>query len=201
MPTGKNAIILFSEVSEDVIRNSEAEQLVKIRRKGSIVPLAVQSDYAKEALAGAVSGQSLAEAAKEGGYVVEPIAAGSDLSIVEGLDDERSLLDAIDKAFALNTTKMLIVIVTPKLAVFYGLGIERGVDLEKPLPAACIAPTVSWICDLPLPAQVEAAPAYAVLKGLNFKAKEIAKMKNIIAALELKIERDNRKPWDKHDCA
>ena len=87
------------------------------------------------------------------------------------------------------------------MALFYGLGIERGIVLEKPLPAACIAPTLAWIGDLPLPAGVEAAPAYAVLKGLNFKAREIAKLKDANDALMLKIERDNRKPWDKHDCA
>ena len=201
MSTGKNVIVLFSTVSEDVLKSSEAEQLVKMRRKGALVPLSVAADVKTEALAGAPSGQSIAEAAKEGGYVVEPIAAGSELSIVEGLADEAALLAEIDKAFALASTKMLLVVVTPSLALFYGLGIERNVVLEKPLPAACVAPTLAWIGDLPLPAQVEAAPAYAVLKGLNFKAKEIAKMKDTNDALMLKIERDNRKPWDKHDCA
>ncbi len=201
MATGKNVIVLFSTVAEDVLRNSEAEQLVKMRRKGALVPLSVTADVKTEALAGAAAGQSIAEAAKKGGYVVEPIAAGSELSIVEGLADEAALLAEIDKAFALATTKMLLVVVTPSLALFYGLGIERNVVLEKPLPAACVAPTLAWIGDLPLPAQVEAAPAYAVLKGLNFKAKEIAKMKDTNDALMLKIERDNRKPWDKHDCA
>jgi hypothetical protein len=201
MATGKNVIVLFSTVAEDVLRNSEAEQLVKMRRKGALVPLSVTADVKTEALAGAAAGQSIAEAAKKGGYVVEPIAAGSELSIVEGLADEAALLAEIDKAFALATTKMLLVVVTPSLALFYGLGIERNVVLEKPLPAACVAPTLAWIGDLPLPAQVEAAPSYAVLKGLNFKAKEIAKMKDTNDALMLKIERDNRKPWDKHDCA
>ena len=201
MSTGKNVIVLFSTVSEDVLKSSEAEQLVKMRRKGALVPLSVAADVKTEALAGAPSGQSIAEAAKEGGYVVEPIAAGSELSIVEGLADEAALLAEIDKAFALASTKMLLVVVTPSLALFYGLGIERNVVLDKPLPAACVAPTLAWIGDLPLPAQVEAAPAYAVLKGLNFKAKEIAKMKDTNDALMLKIERDNRKPWDKHDCA
>lgn len=201
MPTGKNVFVLFSSVSEDVLRSSEAEQLVKMRRKGALVPLTVVSDVKAEALAGAAQGQSIEDAAKEGGYVVEPIALASELSVVDGLADEAALLAEIDKAFALSTTKMTLVVVTPTLALFYGLGIERNVVLDKALPAACIAPTLAWIGDLPLPAQVEAAPAYAVLKGLNFKAKEIAKMKDTNDALMLKIERDNRKPWDKHDCA
>ena len=201
MATGKNVIVLFTTVSEDVLKNSQAEQLVKMRRKGALVPLSVAGDVKSEALAGAPSGQSIADAARESGYVVEPIALGSELSIVEGIGSEAALLAEIDKCFALSTTKMLLVVICPTMALFYGLGIERNSVLEKALPAACIAPTLAWIGDLPLPAQVEAAPAYAVLKGLNFKAKEIAKLKDSNDALMLKIERDNRKPWDKHDCA
>ncbi|MBO4318620.1 MAG: hypothetical protein J5855_10175, partial [Mailhella sp.] len=64
MSTGKNVIVLFSTVSEDVLKSSEAEQLVKMRRKGALVPLSVAADVKTEALAGAPSGQSIAEAAK-----------------------------------------------------------------------------------------------------------------------------------------
>ncbi|MBO4318257.1 MAG: hypothetical protein J5855_08285 [Mailhella sp.] len=201
MATGKNVIVLFANVPEEVLINSEADQLVKMRRKGSMVHIAAAGDVKVEALAGAPTGQSLADAAKEGGYVVEPIAPASELSIVEDIADEAVLLAEIDKAFALASTKMLLVVVTKTCALFYGLGIERGVIIETPVPAACIAPTLAWIGDLPLPAQVEAAPLYKIIKGLNYKAKEIAKLRDSIAALELKIERDNRKPWDKHDCA
>ena len=201
MATGKNVFVIVSDASDDFLKNSDAEQMVKLRRKGALVPLTAKGDLVTEALAGAPSGESIVDAAKNAGYVVEPIAAGSELSVVEGLDDEASLLAEIDKAFAIASTKMIIVVVTPAMALFYGLGIERNVVLEKPLPATCIAPTLAWLGDLPLPAQVEAAPAYAVIKGLNFKAKEIAKLKDTNDALMLKIERDNRKPWDKHDCA
>ncbi|WP_077073878.1 hypothetical protein [Mailhella massiliensis] len=201
MATGKNVFILFSQVSDNVLKNSEAELLVKMRRKGALVPLSVVNDVKMEALAGAVAGESMIDAAKNAGYVVEPIAAGSELSVVEGLDDESALLAELDKAFAIASTKMILVIVTPTMALFYGLGIERNIVLTSPLPAASIAPTLAWLGDLPLPAQVEAAPAYAVIKGLNFKAREIAKLKDTNDALMLKIERDNRKPWDKHDCA
>lgn len=201
MATGKNVFILFSQVSDDFLKNSDAELLVKMRRKGALVPLSVKKDVIMEALAGAPSGESMEDAARAAGYVVEPIAAGSELSVVKGIADEAALLAELDKAFALSTTKMILVVVTPTMALFYGLGIERNLVLEKPLPAACIAPTLAWLGDLPLPAQVEAAPAYAVIKGLNFKAREIAKLKDTNDALMLKIERDNRKPWDKHDCA
>ncbi len=201
MATGKNVFILFSQVSDDFLKNSDAELLVKMRRKGALVPLSVEKDVIVEALAGAPSGESMEDAARAAGYVVEPIAAGSELSVVKGIADEAALLAELDKAFALSTTKMILVVVTPTMALFYGLGIERNLVLEKPLPAACIAPTLAWLGDLPLPAQVEAAPAYAVIKGLNFKAREIAKLKDTNDALMLKIERDNRKPWDKHDCA
>lgn len=201
MATGKNVFLIFADVADDLLKTGEAEQLVKMRRKGALVPLTVTKDLKTEALAGAMEGESIADAARSAGYVVEPIAPGSELSVVDGIADEAALLAVLDQALAIPSTKMLIVIAARSTALFYGLGVERGVVLEKPLPAACIAPTLAWIGDLPLPANVEAAPAYAVLKGLNFKAKEIAKLKDANDALMLKIERDNRKPWDKHDCA
>lgn len=201
MATGKNVFLIFADLTDDVLKTGEAEQLVKMRRKGALVPLTVAKDVKAEALAGAATGESIADAARNAGYVVEPIAPGSELSVVDGIRNEAGLLAVLDQALAIPSTRMLIVVVTRTLALFYGLGIERGIVLEKPLPAACIAPTLAWIGDLPLPAGVEAAPAYAVLKGLNFKAREIAKLKDANDALMLKIERDNRKPWDKHDCA
>lgn len=201
MATGKNVFVIFADVADDLLAKGEAEQLVKMRRKGALVPLTVTKDLKTEALAGAMEGESIADAARSAGYVVEPIAPGSELSVADGVMDEAGLLAVLDQALAIPSTRMLIVVVARALVLFYGLGIERGIVLEKPLPAACIAPTLAWIGDLPLPAGVEAAPAYAVLKGLNFKAKEIAKLKDANDALMLKIERDNRKPWDKHDCA
>lgn len=201
MATGKNVFVIFADVADDLLAKGEAEQLVKMRRKGALVPLTVTKDLKTEALAGAMEGESIADAARSAGYVVEPIAPGSELSVADGVMDEAGLLAVLDQALAIPSTRMLIVVVARTLALFYGLGIERGIVLEKPLPAACIAPTLAWIGDLPLPAGVEAAPAYAVLKGLNFKAREIAKLKDANDALMLKIERDNRKPWDKHDCA
>lgn len=201
MATGKNVFLIFADVADDLLKSGEAEQLVKLRRKGALVPLTVTHDLKTEALAGAGAGESIADAARAAGYVVEPLAPGSELAVVDGIADEAALLAVLDQALAIPSTKMLIVITARSTALFYGLGVERGVVLEKPLPAACIAPTLAWIGDLPLPAAVEAAPAYAVLKGLNFKAREIAKLKDANDALMLKIERDNRKPWDKHDCA
>lgn len=201
MATGKNVFVIFADVADDLLAKGEAEQLVKMRRKGALVPLTVTKALKTEALAGAMEGESIVDAARSAGYVVEPIAPGSELSVADGVMDEAGLLAVLDQALAIPSTRMLIVVVARTLALFYGLGIERGIVLEKALPAACIAPTLAWIGDLPLPAGVEAAPAYAVLKGLNFKAKEIAKLKDANDALMLKIERDNRKPWDKHDCA
>lgn len=201
MATGKNVFLFFADVPGEVLATGEAEQLVKMRRKGALIPLTVTNDLETEALAGAPAGESIIDAARADGYVVEPVGPGSELSVVRGIKDEAALLAALDQALAIPSAKMLIVVATPGMALFYGLGVERGLVREKAQPAACIAPTLAWLGDLPLPAQVEAAPAYAVLKGLNYKAKEIARLKDANDALMLKIERDNRKPWDKHDCA
>ena len=107
----------------------------------------------------------------------------------------------LDQALALSSKKLLIVVACPSLAVFYGLGIERGITLEKPVPAASIAPTIAWLGDLPLPSGVEAPVAYRVIKGLNFKMREVRKLFETNASMMEALERGSRKPWEKHDCA
>ena len=201
MATGKNVFVIFTDLADEIMKSSEAEPFAKLRRKGAIVPLAAAKDVRLEALAGAGEGESIVDAAKAAGHAVGPVAAGSELSVTDNVHGETELCAVLDQVFAVASPKMLVVVVAPAMALFYGLGIERNVMLEKPLPAACIAPTLAWLGDLPLPSGVQAAPAYGVIKGLNYKAKEIAKLRDGYEALMLKIERDNRKPWDKHDCA
>ena len=122
MATGKNVFLIFADLTDDVLKTGEAEQLVKMRRKGALVPLTVAKDVKAEALAGAATGESIADAARNAGYVVEPIAPGSELSVVDGIRNEAGLLAVLDQALAIPSTRMLIVVVTRTLALFYGLG-------------------------------------------------------------------------------
>lgn len=105
----------------------------------------MERDLRTEAGAGAASGQMIWDAAAEAGLVVEPITEeGSDFFVADA-PTEAELLKVLDEALSLSSKKLLIVVACPSLAVFYGLGIERGITLEKPVPAASIAPTIAWL--------------------------------------------------------
>lgn len=200
MATGKKALIVFTSMSADELRASEDPHIVKIRQKGALAPLKVEKDLKTEAGAGSAGGQTIWDAARAEGFVVEPMGAGTDMAVVDA-STEAEVSAALAQAFDTGCKKLLIVVACPTLAIFYGLGVERGVELDKPVPAASIAPTLAWLGDFPLPAQVEAAVAYPVLKGLNFKMREVHKLNDSMNAMMTAMERNNRKPWDKHDCA
>ena len=201
MANQKKTLLVFTSVDADVLRNGSAASLEKLRQKGALAPLTVERDLRTEAGAGAASGQMIWDAAAEAGLVVEPITEeGSDFFVADA-PTEAELINVLDEALALSSKKLLIVVACPSLAVFYGLGIERGITLEKPVPAACIAPTIARLGDLPLPSGVEAPAAYRVIKGLNFKMREVRKLFETNASMMEALERGSRKPWEKHDCA
>ena len=85
---------------------------------------------------------------------------------------------------------------------FYGLAIngKAGV-VERAVTAADVALTIATIADLAIDGSCTAAVIYQVMKNPNLKLDEIKKLKEAIARMESVINRDNREPWDKHDCA
>ena len=177
MANQKKTLLVFTSVDADVLRNGSAASLEKLRQKGALVPLTVERDLRTEAGAGAASGQMIWDAAAEAGLVVEPITEeGSDFFVADA-PTEAELLKVLDEALSLSIT------------------------LEKPVPAASIAPTIAWLGDLPLPSGVEAPAAYRVIKGLNFKMREVRKLFETNASMMEALERGSRKPWEKHDCA
>ena len=57
------------------------------------------------------------------------------------------------------------------------------------------------IADLPVGEACTGAIIYQVMKNPNLKLEEIKKLKEALVRMESVIQRDNREPWDKHDCA
>ena len=57
------------------------------------------------------------------------------------------------------------------------------------------------IADLPVDEDCTGAIIYQVMKNPNLKLEEIKKLKEALVRMESVIQRDNREPWDKHDCA
>ena len=64
-----------------------------------------------------------------------------------------------------------------------------------------IAVTIATIADLPIDEDCTGAIIYQVMKNPNLKLEEIKKLKEALVRMESVIQRDNREPWDKHDCA
>ncbi|MFQ8735889.1 MAG: hypothetical protein ACLSAH_07520 [Bilophila wadsworthia] len=64
-----------------------------------------------------------------------------------------------------------------------------------------IAVTIATIADLPVDEDCTGAIIYQVMKNPNLKLEEIKKLKEALVRMESVIQRDNREPWDKHDCA
>ncbi len=87
------------------------------------------------------------------------------------------------------------------LLAFNGPGIKKGYRLERNCSLIDIVPTICYLMDLPLPEQAEGAILYQALKNPNMKAEEIAKLKAGLARMETALQRGERQPWDKHECA
>jgi predicted AlkP superfamily phosphohydrolase/phosphomutase len=87
------------------------------------------------------------------------------------------------------------------LLSFTGLGIKKGQRLERTCHLVDIVPTICYLMGLPLPAQAEGGIIYQVFKDPNFLPQELDKLKAGLARMETALQRGERQPWDKHECA
>ncbi|WP_320174028.1 hypothetical protein [Maridesulfovibrio sp.] len=98
--------------------------------------------------------------------------------------------------------RTLIVISCNEGLYFAGLGINKKAGkVERSANAADVIATICYIADLPVTADCTGGVLYQVLKDPNMKIKEVTKLKEALARMEVALQRDNREPWDKHDCA
>jgi arylsulfatase A-like enzyme len=87
------------------------------------------------------------------------------------------------------------------LLAMAGPGLRRGYRMERTAWLTDIVPTLCYLMDWPLPEQAEGAVLYQAFKDPNFKLKETAKLRDALARMETALARQDRQPWDKHDCA
>ena len=87
------------------------------------------------------------------------------------------------------------------LLALSGPGIKKNHRLERSCWLTDIVPTICYLMDWPIPAQAEGAVLYQALKKPNFKADQINKLKDGLARMETALQRGERQPWDKHECA
>lgn len=110
--------------------------------------------------------------------------------------------EAVAAALEAANRRTVVVVVAKDGIAFCGMGINgKAGKVERPATAEDIVLTIATLVDLPIPEDCTAAIVYQVLKDPNMKLNEIIKLREALARMESVIERNNREPWDKHDCA
>jgi predicted AlkP superfamily phosphohydrolase/phosphomutase len=74
------------------------------------------------------------------------------------------------------------------LEAYYGPGIKKGLSLERTCGLTDVVPTVCYMMDWPVPAQVEGAVLYQVLNDPDFKAKEANRLREKLAKMEAELQ-------------
>ncbi|MFW5500321.1 MULTISPECIES: hypothetical protein [unclassified Maridesulfovibrio] len=116
--------------------------------------------------------------------------------------DGAALEAAVEQISEAADRRTLIVIACNEGLYFAGLGINKKAGkVERSATASDIIATICYIGDLLVPEDCTGGVLYQVLKDPNMKIKEVTKLKEALARMEVALQRDNREPWDKHDCA
>jgi hypothetical protein len=96
--------------------------------------------------------------------------------------------------------RTVLAVVAPEQLIFFGFGVNVG-RFERPASSVDVLPTLAQTGEFFLAPPIKGAVLYEALKNPNFKQVQIAKLKAALARLEKALKRDEREPWDKHDCA
>ncbi len=183
----KKAILVLAD-SLDL--NASGDTLDALRKKAALLPHADCAGLAAvaEKLGAVKTDASGIQAALDGAK------EDSVLVMVEG--------DALAAALEAADRRTLVIVATGKGAAFHGLAINaKAGTVERAVNAQDIAVTIATIADLPVDENCTGAIIYQVMKNPNLKLDEIRKLKEALVRMESVIQRDNREPWDKHDCA
>ena len=183
----KKAILVLAD-SLDL--NASGDSLDALSKKAALLPHADCAGLAAvaEKLGAVKTDASGIQAALDGAK------EDSVLVMVEG--------DALAAALEAADRRTLVIVATGKGAAFYGLAINaKAGTVERAVNAQDIAVTIATIADLPVDENCTGAIIYQVMKNPNLKLDEIRKLKEALVRMESVIQRDNREPWDKHDCA
>ena len=143
--------------------------------------------------ASTVAAAGIAKVFEEDGAFVIVELGNADSDGVESTMSQ--VVDAADR-------RTLIVLATDTGLFIGGLGINKKIGtVDRQVKAADIIATICYVADLSVPADCIGGILYQALKDPNMKLKEIGKLQDAIGRMEVALQRDNREPWDKHDCA
>ena len=147
--------------------------------------------------------------------VLPSVALSGSSEVLDKLKKKAALLANADctgleaLALALGGNKVeaadrrtLVVVAAADGLAFYGLAVDsKAGSVARAVNAQDIAVTIATIVDLPISADCTGGIIYQAMKNPNLKLDEIKKLKEALVRMESVIQRDNREPWDKHDCA
>ncbi len=135
--------------------------------------------------------------------VADEVATGTALMVVDlGTAGTAELDTALAAVLDGTDRRCTLAVVAKGAVVFYGLGVDaKAGEVARAAQARDIVPTLAYIADFPITTECTGAVLYQVLKSPNLKMDEIGKLKEALVRMESALARDNREPWDKHDCA
>lgn len=202
MASEKKVILVFAACDCEVLMAAQSPALAKCCQKGTVLKHLCGADIRGLAITGGtVGGETLWDAAKANDFVVGTLNEPFDMCVLEGGASAAEVETVLASAQEVSDRTTLIVIITRDGAIFHGNGFAKGHVVEEELPAGCVAATIAYIADFAVPANCVAPVAYAALKDVNYKLKEIRRMREEVKNMEAAMERKTRQPWDKHDCA
>lgn len=203
MASAKKLILVFTDCGAKSIAGSSSPLTSKFVQKGcyfSNVPGDASATKAKAA-AGAPSGQTIWDAAKAQGLVMDSLVEEFDICVLDvggSTDDvEKVLKEVLDVAGRVG----VIALVAGGRIFFYGPDIAKGKVVDTETSAQVVAPTLAYLANFPMPDNRVAPVTYAALKDINFKFNEIKKLQSAVINMEAAMERKSRQPWDRHDSA
>lgn len=169
----------------------------KLLKKGALLPNYSGGDV----IDGAVADADVVRIAPAG--VAEQVEKGAALMLVDlGGADAGGLEAAVETILDGADRRTTIAVAAKNALALYGNGINNKVGtVERAAAAKDVLPTLASVGEFPLTDQCTGAVLYQALKSPNTKLDEIGKLKEALQRMEGALARDNREPWDKHDCA
>lgn len=205
MASEKKVILIFTPCDGAALMAAQSPALVKSCQKGTVLKNLVGADVKALAATGASvvtpGAENLWDAAKANDFVVGALDESFDMCVLEAGAAAADVEAVLASAQNVADRTTLIVVVARDAAIFHGNGFAKGHVVEAAMPAGCVAATVAYITDFAVPAACVAPIAYAALKDVNYKLKEVRRMRDEVKNMEAAMERKTRQPWDKHDCA
>lgn len=167
---------------------SSSDTLDKLNKKAAVMPNAKAGGIVEKAVA--LGGKKATPAE------LPQLLEKESLAILEGGED------AIAAALDVANRRTLLVVAADDGIAFHGFGINgKAGKIGRAADADDVVLTIANVVDMPISEDCTAAVLYQVLKDPNLKLNELIKLQEALARMESVIERNNREPWDKHDCA